>query len=177
MRGSFDLMIKKLSLVLSLAFLVVCIDQLTKVYIQTQFGLHESLSLIDNLFSLTYARNYGAAFGFLEQMTPLFRDTFMLSIPPLACMIILTLVYFIQTDTPELFNKNKLQLAALGLILGGAIGNYLDRLLYGYVVDFIDFYFIRYHFPTFNIADSSIVIGVVVLIYALYKEKTHVANY
>ncbi len=168
-------MIKKLSLVLTLAFLVVCVDQLTKIYIQTQFSLHESFPLIENFFHFTYARNYGAAFGFLEKTNALFRDTFMLSVPPLVCMIILSFVYFIEVES-NLTQKDTHQLVCLGLILGGALGNYLDRLLYGYVIDFIDFHFKNYAFPTFNIADTAIVIGVFSLILSLFKESRHVAT-
>lgn len=164
-------MFKKMSLVFNLAFLIICIDQVCKAYIQTQYSLHESTAVIAGFFSITYARNFGAAFGFLENSTPLFRDTFMLSVPPLVCMIIISLIYFIKTSTDQEFKQNRFQLMALGLILGGALGNYLDRLLYGYVVDFFDFYINKNHFPTFNIADMSIVVGVSSLIYCLYKEN------
>jgi signal peptidase II len=177
MRRGLNLMFKKMSLVINLSFLIICIDQACKAYIQTQYSLHESSTVIAGLFSITYARNFGAAFGFLENSSPIFRDTFMLSVPPLVCMIIISLVYFIKTKSEQEFKQNRFQLIALGLILGGALGNYLDRILYGYVIDFFDFYINKNHFPTFNIADMSIVCGVFCLIYCLYKENKSAATH
>lgn len=166
-------MLKKISLLICISIAVICLDQISKAYIQTQFGLHDTKALIDGFLNMTYARNFGAAFGFMEQSHPEFRDWFMLGVPPIVCLIVLTLIYQIKSESITEFKNNMLQLVSLSLIFGGAVGNYIDRLHYGYVVDFIDFHWnLKYSFPTFNIADSAIVIGVLFLVVAIAKEKT-----
>ena len=166
-------MLKKISLLICISIFIICLDQITKAYIQTQFGLHDTKALIDGFLSMTYARNFGAAFGFMEKSHPEIRDWFMFVIPPLVCAIVLTLIYHIKSESLSEFKNNMLQLISLSLIFGGAIGNYIDRLHYGYVIDFIDFQWsLKYSFPTFNFADSAIVIGVFFLIISIDKEKT-----
>lgn len=176
-------MIKKISFLFCISVLIICLDQLTKTYVQTHYALHETVSIMNNWINVTYARNFGAAFGFLDQSDPFFRDIFMLSIPPIACMIILIFIYFIKFETDSinsaLINKNNtLQLTSLSSIFGGAISNYIDRLNYGYVIDFIDFHWkIKYSFPTFNIADCAIVTGALLLIVSIFKEKKYVSHH
>lgn len=155
---------KKIIFLTCISFVIIGIDQLTKTYVHTQLQLHESKIIIENLFSLTYVRNFGAAFGFLAQMPMLFRDIFFLSMPPLACGLIL---YILST-----LKKNQTaQIIALSSIFGGALGNYIDRLHYKYVIDFIDFHIFKYVWPTFNIADMAIVGGVGLLVYHILMEK------
>ncbi|MBC7753804.1 MAG: signal peptidase II [Moraxellaceae bacterium] len=166
-------MLKKISLLFCISIAIICLDQLSKAYIQTQFGLHDTKALIDGFLNLTSARNYGAAFGFLENTHPEFRDWFMFGVPPIVCVIVLTLIYQIKSEGLAEFKNNMLQLVSLSLIFGGAVGNYIDRLHYGYVVDFIDVHWNLDHtFPTFNIADCAIVIGVLLLIVSLFQEKS-----
>ncbi len=166
-------MLKKISLLICISIAVICLDQISKAYVQTQFSLHDTKALIDGFLNMTYARNFGAAFGFMEHSHPEFRDWFMLGVPPIVCTIVLALIYQIKAESISEFKNNMLQLVSLSLIFGGAVGNYLDRLHYGYVVDFIDFHWnLKYSFPTFNIADSAIVIGVLFLVVAIAKEKT-----
>lgn len=166
-------MLKKISLLICISVIVICIDQLLKTYIHTQFDLHESLSFINGFFNITYVRNFGAAFGFLEQSNPTFRDMFMLLVPPIVCFIVLMLIYFIKSESLTEIRNNMLQLVSLSLIFGGAMGNYFDRLHYGYVIDFIDIHWNqKYNFPAFNIADSAIVIGVFFLIISIAREKS-----
>lgn len=150
----------------SISGALVSIDQLSKVYIHTHFHLGESLSLITNFLSFTYVRNPGAAFGFLADTAPAFRDAFFLSMPPIALLIILAILRGVDDTEKKL-------ITALSLIFAGAIGNYIDRLHYSYVVDFIDFTY-RYSkagksdqvlsWPAFNIADIAIVCGVASLL-------------
>lgn len=143
--------------------LFLSVDQLTKLYIHTQFQLHESLPVIANLFSLTYVRNFGAAFGFLSQAPDLFRELFFLSIPPIACGIILYILRTIKNDdTP--------QILALSSIFAGALGNYIDRLQFRYVIDFLDFHYAQWSWPAFNVADMAIVGGVIFLTLLMLKE-------
>ena len=169
-------MLKKVSLLICISIVIVCLDQITKTLIHTQFTLHESKSFINGFFNITYVRNFGAAFGFLEHSPSVFRDLFMLLIPPVICFMVLALIYYIKSEHLADFKNNMQQLVSLSLIFGGAIGNYFDRIHYGYVIDFIDIHWNdRYNFPAFNLADSAIVIGVFFLILSILKEKKHEA--
>ncbi len=148
-----------------LASIIVSLDQLTKVLVLSRFKLGESIIVIENFFNLTFVKNYGAAFGFLSQSHPEFREIFFLAMPPIAMIVIGTLLKKAPAD-------DKMQIYALSSILGGALGNYIDRLRFRYVVDFLDFHwFNQYSWPAFNIADSAIVIGVGVLMYQMYLES------
>lgn len=156
---------QKLIYLMSISSLVIAVDQLTKIFIQTRFQLHESRIVIENFFNITYVRNFGAAFGILAQTPATFREIFFLLMPPLACVLILYILWGLK-------EKQTSQIIALSFIFGGAIGNYIDRLQYRYVVDFIDFHFYnRQTWPAFNIADMAIVLGVVALVYLIMTEK------
>jgi signal peptidase II len=143
----------------------VALDQLTKLYIHTRFQLGESITVIENFFNITYVRNPGAAFGFLAESNPQFREIFFLSIPPIAMIIILMILRGVP-------NKDRWQVFALSSIFGGAIGNYIDRLRFRYVIDFLDFHlYQKYSWPAFNVADSAIVLGVMILGVLMWQEK------
>lgn len=137
--------------------IVVLIDQLTKNYIISAFEYRESLNVIKDYFSITYVRNYGAAFGMLSKLEPLYRDWFFLLMPPTAMTVILLMLKW----TPSTETIRKISLCA---VFAGALGNYIDRLRFGYVVDFLDFHYHQHSWPAFNVADMSIVCGVTVLI-------------
>ena len=143
--------------------LLISIDQITKLYVHTQFLLHESSPVIQNFFHITYVRNYGAAFGMLAQMPAGFRDLFFLMIPPLAC---LTILYILKSVN----DSDTKQIISLSAIFAGALGNYIDRLQFRYVIDFLDFHYGTWSWPSFNVADMSIVCGVISLIWFMYKE-------
>lgn len=135
----------------------VAVDQITKMYIHSNFQYGESHNIIPNFFNLTYVRNTGAAFGIFRDSAEQFRHIFFLAIPPIAVLIILGYL----KATPE---WDKIQIWSLSAIAGGALGNYVDRIKYGYVIDFLDFHYKEtYHYPSFNIADSAIVVGVGIL--------------
>ncbi len=158
-------MTKKYLLLMCTAGLIIALDQLTKIYIHTQFQLHESKVVIENFFNITYIRNFGAAFGFLATSSPAFREVFFLSMPPLACAIIIYILRGVRNDDLR-------QTLALSAIFGGALGNYIDRLQFRYVIDFLDFHLLgKFSWPAFNIADSAIVCGVLYLIYLMFTEK------
>ena len=145
--------------------LLVAIDQLSKMYIHTQFHLGESTVIIPNFFNLTYVRNFGAAFGFLAESHPTFRELFFLAMPPIALIIIVAILRGVKDDDTK-------QIVALSCIFGGAIGNYIDRLRFRYVIDFLDFHLNnRYSWPAFNIADSAIVGGVGLLLFMMFLES------
>ena len=142
----------------AIASATVALDQLIKLKVHSSFQLGESIPVIQNIFSLTYVRNTGAAFGILRESAPLFRQIFFLSMPPVALVIIL----FMLKGVPS---KDRWQVLSLSLIFGGAIGNYIDRLRFGFVIDFLDVHYKDvYTYPAFNIADSAIVSGVAILL-------------
>lgn len=145
----------------------VLLDQLTKRLVLARFRLGESMPVISRIFDLTYVRNPGAAFGMLAHAEPSFRVPFFVIVP----LIALVAIGYVFRKLPP----RDLPLAtALSLVVGGAIGNLLDRLMRGYVVDFLDFHWdIQYHFPAFNVADSAICIGVGLLILdVILKDRT-----
>ncbi len=143
---------------------VIVADQLTKLSIMQNMRLHESIPIIPNLFSLTYIRNPGAAFGLLAGSSNAFRMLFF----GVTSLFALALLGTILVRLPERDWMGQLSIAA---ILGGAIGNLVDRLRYGEVIDFLDVYIDTYHWPAFNVADSAISVGVVFLIIHFAFEK------
>jgi signal peptidase II len=124
-------------------------------------SLYESIPVVPG-FSITYAHNYGAAFSFLSDAGGWQRWFFAI----LAATISIGIIIWIKRLKP----KETLSAISLSLILGGAIGNLIDRVMYGYVIDFLDVYYQSYHWPVFNIADSAITVGVV---FMLYESSTH----
>lgn len=132
---------------------VVIADQLTKLWIMTTFALHEQQSIIPGFFNLVYVTNTGAAFGFLAGSKTLLRQSFFVAVAILA-LVVIVFAY------GQIKRQGKLFVYALGLIAGGAVGNLIDRLRFGSVVDFLDFYLGLNHWPAFNVADSAITVGV-----------------
>jgi signal peptidase II len=154
---------RKYLILAMVASLLVALDQLTKLYVHTHFELGEFKVVWEGFFNITYIRNTGAAFGFLRDSHPSFREIFFLSMPPLAMLTILLILRGVE-------DRDHLQILALSSIFGGAIGNYLDRIRFGFVVDFLDFHWKDfYSFPAFNVADSAIVVGVFFLIFIIRK--------
>ena len=136
---------------------VLVLDQWTKKLIHTHFRWGESVNLLDSVFALTYVRNQGAAFGMFNRAPTWFREPFFIVIPVVALFVIVLLV-------SRLGRREKGTAVALSLILGGALGNLIDRLRFGYVIDFLDFHWKEiYHWPAFNVADSCIVVGVTIM--------------
>lgn len=148
------------------AAVVVIADQVTKWMIVRSFDLHESLPVIDSLFHLTYVRNRGGAFSILADTPDSLRIPFFVTVSVVAFT---ALLYFLRSIASD----QRLMLFALGGILGGALGNFIDRISAGTVVDFFDFHWNGYYFPAFNIADSFISIGTtIILLYSfLVKEE------
>ena len=148
-----------------LTFILV-VDQLTKFVVDQSIPLHHSIPVIDNLFSFTYIRNTGAAFGFLAGSAAAFRLPFLI-------VFSLVAIGFVVAMLRRLPDQETGLITALAFILGGAIGNLIDRLAYGEVIDFLDFYWGRYHWPAFNVADSFITTGVAITVFYLIKAKGH----
>lgn len=157
MTGVFRWSTRKLVLLVGISTALVVVDQLTKRAVQQSFRLGESIPLISGFFNLTYIRNPGAAFGMLAHADPAFRIPFFILVPVVA----LTAIAYIFRRIPDADWQRS---SALALVVGGAVGNLIDRLIFGYVIDFLDFHWqYRYHFPAFNVADSAICVGVGVL--------------
>lgn len=149
---------KKLIYLSIISIVVLIIDQMTKNYILKEFEYGESMDVITHYFNITYVRNYGAAFGMLANIQASVRDMFFLLMPPFAMTIILAMLKMSGTH-------ETLRNISLCAVFAGALGNYIDRLRFGYVVDFLDFhYFDKWSYPAFNVADMSIVCGVTALI-------------
>lgn len=143
---------------------IVVLDQLTKLIVHRTMALHQSIPIIDGLFNFTYVRNTGAAFGIFAGSAEIFRRPFLILVSILASVFIVSLLR-------RLANEHRGLITALTFVLGGAIGNLIDRVFYGEVIDFLDVYWRNYHWPAFNIADSFITIGVAMAIYCLYKHE------
>ncbi|HLP97173.1 MAG TPA: signal peptidase II [Sideroxyarcus sp.] len=150
---------------LLLAVVVIVLDQLSKAAINSHFTYGESLVLLP-FFNLVLAHNTGAAFSFLHDAGGMQRWLF----SGIALVASVWIVWLLRKHSAE-----KLFCLALALILGGALGNLIDRIAYGYVVDFLDFHWSGYHFPAFNIADSAISCGAALLIWDGFKGKDHAA--
>ncbi len=144
--------------------LAVFLDQLTKYTVRINFERHEVLPVIDGFFNLILTYNPGAAFGLLANLPDGTRQLTLAVVTLLAVGLVL---YFLFVD----YRDDPYGQFALALILGGAIGNVIDRLTIGEVVDFLDFYWGEYHWPAFNLADSCICIGVALLIFHRKKES------
>lgn len=139
------------------------LDQASKIAIDKSFQLYESIAVIPSFFNLTYVHNTGAAFSFLSEAGGWQRWFFA------ALAIIMSTIMTIWLT--RLKEHETLLAIALSLILGGAIGNLIDRLAYGYVIDFLDVYYVTYHWPAFNIADSAITVGVGLMLIDSFKTK------
>ena len=132
---------------------VALADQLTKWWVLKAFALYESKTVVPGFFNLTFVTNTGAAFGFLAGDQVLWRQIFFISISVIA----LVALYF---AFKHFRSQGWYYVYGIGLIAGGAVGNLIDRLRFGAVIDFLDFYIKRYHWPAFNVADSAITVGV-----------------
>ena len=146
------------------AGLVILSDQVTKALVIKYLPLHKNIPVIDGFFDITHILNPGGAFGLMANMSATVRAVVFLFISSLAVGLIL--YFYIKTPRQYVF-------LAIGfaLIFGGAIGNLIDRVRFGVVVDFLDVYIGKYHWPAFNIADSAITVGIFIFIYHLLFKK------
>ena len=154
---------KNLLLLFFIAFLIISLDQIWKYIMVNILTYGHSVPLIKGFFSLTLVFNTGAAFGILPGKHNLFLIL-------QAFTIILIFVLYIKSK-----NKNE-WILPVALLIGGTFGNFIDRIQYGYVVDFFDFYWHTYHWPAFNFADATICMGVVLLIAKVVRQKPATSN-
>lgn len=137
---------------------VLILDQISKLFVLSAFQQGEILEVIPGFFNLTLHFNKGAAFGIFSELDDGIRQLVLGGFSKIA--ILMLLVFLVYE-----FHESKLGQFSIGLILGGAVGNIIDRVYRGEVVDFLDFYISAYHWPAFNVADSAICIGVFTLIF------------
>ena len=141
-----------------LAIIGIFLDQVTKLLVTGFLNLNQVINVIDGFFSITYVRNTGAAWGMFS------NNTLFISI--ISILFLFILIKYIK----ELPKIDFLYVVAFGLIIGGIIGNLIDRLLRGYVVDFFRFIILDYNYPVFNVADMLIVIGSIILIISFVRD-------
>lgn len=151
----------KLYFSLAIAFVVLTLDLATKYWIESSLVYGQQIP-VTPFFNLVLTYNAGAAFSFLSDASG-WQRWFLSSIALIASIIIIFLLHK--------YANNKVFCLALSFVLGGALGNLWDRITLGHVVDFLDFYIGSYHWPAFNIADSAIFIGAVLLIYDSFRSK------
>jgi signal peptidase II len=136
---------------------VVIGDQITKWIILDRLDLYHAIPVVPGFFNITHVQNPGGAFGFLAQQSPLIRGIVFL----LMSFLAVCLIFWLYRQTPS---THRLLAAGFALIFGGAIGNLIDRLRFGRVVDFLDFYIGKWHWPAFNVADSAITVGITIFL-------------
>ncbi|WP_077330145.1 signal peptidase II [Virgibacillus siamensis] len=146
------------------ALIIIGIDQLTKWIVVKEMDLYEQITIIEDFFYLTSHRNSGAAWGILQGKMIFFYI--------ITIIVIIGVVYYMQKYARD----SKLLALSLSLVLAGAIGNFIDRLFRKEVVDFLDFVIVGYDYPIFNVADSSLVVGVILLLIATFMDEKKKGN-
>ena len=157
-------MSKKYKTLLLIVVGMVFLDQATKLYIDSNMELHQSIQVIKNFFQITYIRNSGAAFGILSG----FKSPWLTLFFVLISVVAIGIIMFYYYKTPE---NQRLTLVSFALIMSGATGNFIDRVFYGEVIDFLYFHWYQHYWPAFNIADSCITIGVSLLLWDMFFPK------
>ena len=148
----------------SIAWIVVIFDQITKLIILKKIALYHSIEVIPGFFNITHILNPGGAFGFMANQSAGIRGILFIVVSSLA----ICLIFYFYYNTPPAYS---LLQTGFALIFGGAVGNMIDRLRFGQVVDFLDFYLGKLHWPAFNVADSAISTGICIfIIHILFKK-------
>lgn len=151
-----------MQLIMIISSVTLLIDQIVKIMISFFIPMNSSIPIISNFFSITYVRNYGAAFSILNGNTVLLIIVSILS---------LFLIYhFLIKDK----NLKRIEKITYGLLIGGLLGNLLDRIVLGYVIDYLSFHIFGYDFPIFNIADISIVLSTIIIILILGSDESEI---
>lgn len=149
--------------ILPISLLLVVIDQIVKILVINKMALQQSIIVINNFFNITYVKNTGAAWSILSGNVLLL---IMISV-----LALVTIYYYLIKDK----DLNKIDIVSYSMLIGGIIGNLIDRIVHGYVIDYLDFKIFNYNFPIFNIADTLIVISIIIigisLIVGEYREQ------
>ncbi len=149
---------------------VTILDQLSKFAVQRMFTLHNPIEVIPGFFNITYIYNPGAAFGLFGNITETLRLTMLIGVSVIAFAIL----FYMYIKIKE---RDNLILIPIAMIIGGAVGNLIDRVRFQMVVDFLDFYWGQFHWPAFNIADAAITVGTIILVVTiLFTEKRQILN-
>lgn len=143
----------------SISAIIIMLDQMIKLLIKSKMTLTEEITIIPNFFSLYYVENTGAAFSILT------NKTLLLVLIAIACLVLL------DCYITKLLKISKLEIISYGLVIGGIVGNLIDRLLYESVIDYLSFTIFNYNFPVFNLADIAITCGIFLLLYYYIKEE------
>jgi len=151
------------------AVAVFALDRLTKWLIESHVSFSDAYRVIPGFFDIVHSENRGVAFGLFNDSTSEWRTTVLVLLAISAVVVVSALLWNAQ----RLESRSRWGLA---LILGGAAGNVVDRILYGRVTDFLEFYLGEYHWPTFNLADSAVVVGSGLLLIDLLRSKRQAAN-
>lgn len=148
--------LRKFAAPLVAAAVLMVSDQWSKAWVVRHFGLHEVRTVLENYFHVIHVRNRGVAFGFLSNLNPAWVNPLLIVASAFAVAAVLGYLHYLPGRGPAP--------CGLGLILGGAVGNLIDRARLGYVVDFLDVHWRQYHWPAFNLADIGITVGIILLI-------------
>ena len=140
------------------------LDQVTKGLILRYLPFNKTIPVVKGFFNITHVLNPGGAFGLMANLSPIMRNIIFLFVSSIA----VGLIFYFYKKTPA---QHSWLAAAFALIFGGAIGNLIDRIRFGMVIDFLDFYVCNLHWPAFNIADSAISIGIGIFLYHLIFKK------
>ena len=143
------------------SLITIILDQIVKLLISSNMVVNQSINVINNFFSITFAKNIGAAWSILSGSRILLI---------LISIFVLCMIYFVFIKNNKL---KKIEEIIYGLLIGGIIGNLIDRIIYGYVIDYLDFNILGYNYPIFNIADICIVISIISLIIKNSKGEKH----
>ena len=157
----------KYLIMICVSAIVLVIDQATKIYIDRTMDLHSSITVVENFFNITYLRNKGAAFGVLAHSS--YRLPFFIMVSLVAIAVIIVVFHRLRPD-------QKFTAIALSLIFSGALGNLIDRVRLGEVIDFLDAHWYSHHWPAFNVADSAICVGVFLLAIDMFIEEKRQKN-
>lgn len=157
-------MSKKTRTVTWIVGVIVALDQATKIIVDHTIPLHHSVPVIDSFFHLVHVRNTGAAFSLFAHMPAWFRQPFFLIATGMAVTALILFLRHTQEASPLL-------VVAVAAILGGALGNLIDRIRYGEVIDFLLLHWRGYHWPAFNVADTCITLGAIALLWSSLREN------
>jgi len=154
----------------ALAAAIIVLDRLTKLWVQTEVSLYESHTVVPGLFDIVHAENRGMAFGLFSDGESGFRSVLLVGVA-LAVLVVVSVMLWRLPARPG--GGRRLTGTALALVLGGAVGNLYDRAFRGSVTDFLDVYVGDWHWPAFNVADSAITIGAILLALSVVVDKDH----
>ena len=150
--------------IIKLSSFFLILDIVVKLIVKNNMYLNESIKIIDNFFYITYVKNTGAAWSILSGKQ-------LLLILFTVIVIVWLVIYLYKKKT-----YTRIEKIGYSLLLGGAVGNLIDRVVYGYVIDYLNFYIFNYNYPIFNIADSCIVIGIMLLFISSWREEYGVCS-